>query len=81
VSEVANTLKYVAFREAEMGQAASHGADLYWIMQKLRFLFKSCLLQELGIPKDKAKSLFDRNALYQHVCKIEEAEERERQKA
>jgi hypothetical protein len=79
-SEVANTLKYVVFREPYMFQAASHGADLYWMMQKLRFLFKSCLLQELGFPKGKAKSLFDRYALYQHVCQIEESEERERQK-
>jgi hypothetical protein len=80
VSEVDNTLKYVVFREEEMGQAASHGADLYWMMQKLRFLFKSCLLRELGFPNDKIKSLFDRNGLYGHVCQIEEAEERERHK-
>ena len=68
VSEVANTLKYVAFREEEMGQAASHGAELYWMMQKLRFLFKSCLMRELGFPTDKVKSLFDRNPLYRHIC-------------
>lgn len=81
VSEVANTLKYVAFREPEMVQAASHGTDMYWMMQKLRFLFKSCLMRELGFPDDKVKALFGRNGLYQHVCQIEEAEERERQKA
>jgi hypothetical protein len=81
VSEVVNTSKYVAFRETEMGQAASHGADLYWMMQRLRFLFKSCLMQELGFPKDKVKTLFDRNGLYQYLCQIEETEERKRQKA
>jgi hypothetical protein len=81
VSEVANTLRYVAFREEEMSQAASHGADLYWMMQKLRFLFKSCLMRELGFPTDKVKSLFDRHGLYRHICQLEEAEERERQKA
>jgi hypothetical protein len=81
VSEVANTLKYLVFREAEMGPAASQGADLYWMIQKLRFLFKSCLLHELGFSKGKVKSLFERNGHYQFVCQIEEREERERQKA
>jgi hypothetical protein len=81
VSEVVNTLKYVAFREAEMSQAASQAADLYWMMQRLRFLFKSCLMHELGFPKDKVKTLFDRNGLYRHLCQIEETEERKRQKA
>jgi hypothetical protein len=80
VSEVANTLKYLAFRDAEMQPAARHGVHLYWMMQRLRFLFKSCLMHELDFPKDKVKSLFERNGLYQHVCQIEEAEERERQK-
>jgi len=27
-------------READMDLAARHGADLYWMMQKLRYLFK-----------------------------------------
>jgi hypothetical protein len=80
VSEVTNTLKYVAFREEEMWQAASHGSDLYWTMQKLRFLFKSCLMRELGFPSEKIKSLFERNGLYRHVCQLEEAAERDRQK-
>ena len=50
------------------------------MMQKLRFLFKSCLMHELGFPNEKVQSLFERNGLYQHVCQIEAAEERERQK-
>jgi len=59
--------------------AASHGANLYWLMQKLRFLFKSCLLDDLGFSKEKVMELFGRNPLYRHVCEIETAQEAQRQ--
>ena len=79
VGGVINTLKYIQTRDAEMYGAASHGADLYWTMQKLRFLFKACLLRELGFSDDKAAALFGRNGLYSHVCELEAAEEVRRQ--
>ncbi len=81
VNEVINTLRYIVLREADMDLAASHGADLYWMMQKLRFLFKSCLLRELGFKPEKATELFQRNGMYQHVCRIETAEEARRQQS
>jgi hypothetical protein len=81
VNEVINTLKYSVLREADMGLAAQHGADLYWTMQKLRFLFKSCMLRELEFKPEKATELFRRNGLYQHVCGIETAEEARRQQS
>ncbi len=79
VSEVMNTLEYTLLREADMDPAARKGADLYWVMQKLRFLFKSCLLRELGLQREKITELFGRNALYQHVCGLEAVEEGQRQ--
>jgi hypothetical protein len=79
INEVINTLKYTMLRDADMQPAARHGADLYWMMQKLRFLFKSCILQELGFESEKATELFRRNGLYQHVCSIESGEEGRRQ--
>jgi hypothetical protein len=81
VGGVINTLKYIQTRDPEMYGAASHGADLYWTMQKLRFLFKACLMRELGFSDDKAAALFDRNGLYRHVCELEAAEEARRQQA
>ena len=75
VNEVINTLKYSVLCEADMDLAARHGADLYWMIQKLRFLFKSCMLRELGFKSEKATELFRRNGLYQHICGIETAEE------
>jgi ApeA N-terminal domain 1/Apea-like HEPN len=79
VNEVINTLNYAIFREPDMDSAARHGADLYWMMQKLRFLFKSCLLHELGFKPEKATELFRRNGLYQHVCMLEAEAENQRQ--
>ena len=60
---------------------ARRGADLYWMIQRLRSLFKSCMLRELGFRPEKATELFQRNALYQHVCGIETAEEARRQQS
>ncbi len=81
VGGVINTLKYIQTRDPEMYSAASHGAGLYWTMQKLRFLFKACLMRELGFPDDKTAALFDRNGLYRHVCELEAAEEASRQQS
>ncbi len=75
VNEVMNTLHYIIHRDSEVGFAASYGSDLYWLMQKLRFLMKSCFLRELGLTAEKAQKLFDRNALYQHVCRLETTRE------
>jgi hypothetical protein len=49
--------------------------------RKGQFLFKVCLLRELGFSDDKAAALFDRNGLYRHVCELEAAEEAHRQQA
>jgi hypothetical protein len=81
VAGVINTLKYIQTRDPVMYGAAGHGADLYWTMQKLRFLFKACLLRELGFSHEKAVAQFDRNGLYRHVCELEAAEEARRQQA
>ncbi|MCI0464976.1 MAG: hypothetical protein L0Z62_49270 [Gemmataceae bacterium] len=75
VNEVRNTLHYVVHREAVVGLAASRGAELYWMMQKLRVLLKACFLSELGFTPKKALELFERNALYQHMCALEAARE------
>jgi hypothetical protein len=81
VGEVINTLQYILLRDSELDAAASHGAQLYWLMQRLRFLFKACLLRELGFATEKVVALFERNGLYQHVCQIEAAEEAQRRHA
>lgn len=75
VSEVTSTLDYITYRESEHETTTRGGADLYWMMEKLRFLIKSCFLAELGFSEAHRTSLFGRNALYQHVCKLEAARE------
>jgi hypothetical protein len=81
VGGVINTLKYTLLRESDLDSVASHGAHLYWTMQRLRFLFKACLLRELGFSDEKIGGLFERNGLYQHICDIEAAEETRRRQA
>ena len=67
VNEVTNSLHYIIHREPEMYAASGHGADLYWALEKLRFLVKACFLAELGFSGQKSLDLFGRNAMYQHV--------------
>ncbi len=81
INEVINTLKYSVLRQADIELAARHGADLYWMMQKLRFLFKSCILRELEFKSKKITELLQRNGMYQHVCRIESGEEARRQQS
>jgi len=78
VNEVMNTLYYVIHRDPEIALAASHGADLYWLMERLRFLIKACFLSELGFSEQRVLSLFERNALYQHVRNLEAERESRR---
>ena len=37
--------------DAEEQTAASQGADMYWLLQNLRFLFKACIMSELGFGR------------------------------
>src|SRR5262249_3195144 len=70
ITEVMNTVNYALRRDPEVGQVASHGAELYWIMAKLRILLKLCFLRELGFSEEDARSFFAKNGLYQHLCQI-----------
>jgi hypothetical protein len=71
VNEATGTLEFVLRREPEAAPAASFGADLYWLTQKLRFLLKACFLDEAGFPAEKIRECFSRNRLYQHIYELE----------
>ena len=73
VNQAANTLRYIEQRKEVDDAAASHGSDLYWLMQKLRVLIKASYLSELGIPIDTISHLFQQNAPYQHIVNLETA--------
>jgi hypothetical protein len=72
VNEVMNTLQYVVHRDPELWLAASHGAALYWMMEKLRFLIKACFFHELGFSREKIRALFAHDELYQHLKSLSE---------
>ena len=73
VNQAAATLRYIERQNAEECGAASHGAELYWLMQKLRFLIKACFLAELGFGTEQIRSFFNRNVYFQHISGLETA--------
>jgi hypothetical protein len=73
VNLATNTLRYIEQRKAVEDAAASHGSELYWLMQKLRILVKACYLSELGMPIGSISRLFQRNVYYQHISRLEAA--------
>jgi len=75
VGQAANTLRYIEQRKEVDDAAASHGSDLYWLMQKLRLLIKASYLSELGIPNDTISGLFQRNVYYHHIASLERSRE------
>jgi hypothetical protein len=70
IADVLNTVNYTLRRDPEVGPAASHGAELYWMMAKLRILVKLCLLRELDFSGEKAHSFFAEDGVYEHLCRI-----------
>jgi hypothetical protein len=78
VNQATNTLHYVQRPNAVDYLAASHGSDLYRLMQKLRFLIKACFLTELGFPSDQVVALLQRNEYYQHISALEATREKAR---
>jgi ApeA N-terminal domain 1 len=70
VTEVLNTVNYVVRREPEVWLAASRGANLYWLMAKLRILLKLCFLRELEFSVEKMRSFFAKDRVYQHLYQL-----------
>jgi hypothetical protein len=70
IREVLGTLAYTIHRDPPFNQVVSFGAELYWMMAKLRILLKLCLLRELGFSAEKSGSFFGKNHVYQHLCQI-----------
>jgi len=77
VDVVLSTLEYIVRREPGLEVAASSGADLYWLMEKLRFLLKACFLHEVGFSTEDIRRCFGRNAMYQHIYQQELTREAE----
>jgi hypothetical protein len=70
IREILGTLVYTIQRDPPFNQVVSFGAELYWIVAKLRILLKLCLLRELGFSTEKCRSFFGKNRMYQHLCQI-----------
>jgi hypothetical protein len=75
IDAVLGTHEYLLWRDPGYERASSYGADLYWLMQKLRFLLKACFLHEVGFSASDIRACFGRNALFQHIYQLQLADE------
>ncbi len=71
VNHSATTLRFLENRDEEERLAAAKGSDLFWLTQQQRFLFKACLLSELGFGQDRVGSLLKRDPYFRHIANLE----------
>ncbi len=71
VNQAATTLRYIEVREGEESSAAAGGSDLYWLIQKLRYLLKACFLSELGFKQEQITAMVNRNPYFKHISALE----------
>src|SRR5436305_13845107 len=75
VNQAASTLRDIERRNADDRGASRFGADLYWLTEKLRFLFRACLLSELGFESGQISKFLNRDAYFQHISTLERGHE------
>jgi hypothetical protein len=67
VTAVHAAWEYILHRRLVSDRAPQSNEDLYWLMEQLRIIMKSCFLSELGFSEAERVKLFNGNALYQHM--------------
>ena len=75
ISDTITTLHYLIHRDQELATSASHGANLYWKIETLKFLLKACFLSELSFEDHAINQMFKRNPLYLRAIQIEKERE------
>ena len=61
VEDVVNTRNFLTHYDKSIEFKVKSGADLYQLVQKLKFILEICFLIELEIPKERIRSLASRN--------------------
>jgi hypothetical protein len=67
IAAVTETLRYVLTRKASSTGKTPSGTDYYWRCEQVAFLWKICLLHELGFSVAEQTTLLSRNAKYIHL--------------
>jgi hypothetical protein len=62
-----NTVRYTLTRTPPAAPYAGDGADLYWLGDRLAFLFKMAVLADLGFSHAEIGRLLARNRTYLHI--------------
>ncbi|MCR4409922.1 MAG: hypothetical protein QHH43_05290 [Candidatus Saccharicenans sp.] len=57
IEDVCNTRNYLTHYDERLESKAKTGEELYWLVQRMRFLLEICFLKELGLSEEKIKAL------------------------
>ncbi|HXQ39184.1 MAG TPA: HEPN domain-containing protein [Anaerolineales bacterium] len=68
--DIVELRNYVVHRNSSIGERPDYGSKLFWSTQRLMFLMKACLLDELGISAEERLVLFKRNQLYSQMLSL-----------
>lgn len=64
VDKVVNTRNYFVHYDQSLKNKALKGAELYWLIQKLKVLVEICLLKEIGFLDTEIDNIYQRNRKY-----------------
>lgn len=75
IAYATNTVRYSLMRTPPSGPHASNGSDLYWLCERVAFLFKMAVLSDLGFTSEQIARLLERNRTYRHLRDMARAEQ------
>lgn len=73
VERVLTTYKYCRYRDSALLENSAQGAELYWLIEKLKVLVKALILEWLGIPRELVERLIKRNRVYSHLAGLSDS--------
>jgi hypothetical protein len=67
VDDVVTTRNLITHRSELCSKSMFNAQKVHWTSEKLATQLKVCILEQLGIPRDKVASFFRRNQKYSHL--------------
>jgi len=64
ISDITNTRNFLIHYDKSIETKAKKGQELYWLVQKMRFLLEVCFMSELGMSEELIRNLIMRNRRY-----------------
>jgi hypothetical protein len=67
VNDICNTRNYLTHYDDRLKPLAKNGQDLYWLIQKMKFVIEICFLSELGFSVENIKALIAKTQKYRDL--------------